>query len=52
MPINKLLAETKARMSKSVEHVEEELAGVRTSKASPATWLKILLLIIMEVLLD
>ncbi len=36
MPINKLLAETKARMSKSVEHVESELAGVRTSKASPA----------------
>ncbi|MDX9703542.1 MAG: ribosome recycling factor [Candidatus Auribacterota bacterium] len=36
MPINRLLADTKNRMSKSIEHVESELAAVRTSKASPA----------------
>lgn len=36
MPINRLLADVKNRMSKSVEHVESELAAVRTSKASPA----------------
>ena len=36
MPINKLLTDIKNRMSKSIEHVESELAAVRTSKASPA----------------
>lgn len=36
MPINKLLEETKQKMLKSVKHLEDELATVRTSKASPA----------------
>ncbi len=35
MPTNKLLADIKAKMQKTVQHIEEELASVRTSKASP-----------------
>ncbi len=36
MPINKLLDDTKQKMAKSVAHVGDELATVRTSKAAPA----------------
>ena len=35
MPVNKLLADTKTKMIKSVEHLSEDYDGLRTSKASP-----------------
>ena len=36
MDTEKLLAESKIRMQKALEHLREELAGVRTGRASPA----------------
>ncbi|MCD6460766.1 ribosome recycling factor [bacterium] len=35
MPVNKLLADTKSKMSKSVDHLSDEYGGLRTSKATP-----------------
>jgi ribosome recycling factor len=36
MPLDKLLRETKERMSKSVDFVRDEFATIRTGKASPS----------------
>jgi len=36
MNLDKLLSETKQRMQKALEHLREELAGVRTGRANPA----------------
>ena len=36
MDSSKLLAETKQRMQKALEHLREELAGVRTGRANPS----------------
>lgn len=36
MNLDELLTETKQRMQKALEHLREELAGVRTGRANPA----------------
>ncbi len=36
MPINAILSNAKSAMGKAVDHLKEELTGIRTSKAAPA----------------